>query len=123
MITPIKEEVALPSVAGRMEMTHADFQHACQVELARLQEYHLCDNRLVYLLCEAVRCSRECCDIATRNLKVPIRTNTPTPLEQRIAELEKVLSDMLKECNTPGSDWLATSWLRNRIESVLKGEK
>ena len=55
----------LDSVAGRMEMTHADFQNACQVELARLQKDHLCDNRLVHLLCEAVRCSRECCEIAT----------------------------------------------------------
>ena len=55
----------LPSVAGRMRMTHEDFQRACQVELGRLQEDHLCDNRLVHLLCEAVRCSRECCEIAT----------------------------------------------------------
>ena len=59
---------SLPSVAGRMEMTHADFQNACQVELGRLQEDQNCDNRLVQLLCEAVRCSRECCELAKKGL-------------------------------------------------------
>ena len=62
---------ALPSVAGRMEMTHIDFQHACQVMLMELQQDHLCDNRMVQLLCEAVRCSRECCELAKMNLQVP----------------------------------------------------
>lgn len=50
----------LPSVAGQMEMTHEAFESACRVKLAELQENHLlCDNSLFYLLCEAVRCSRE----------------------------------------------------------------
>ena len=61
----------LPSVAGCMEMTHADFQNGCQVELARLQADPLCDSRLVYLLCEAVRCSRECCKLVEMNLDPP----------------------------------------------------
>lgn len=76
-LAPAAGSAPLPSVAGRMEMTHADFQRACQVELGRLQEDHLCDNRLVYLLCEAVRCSRECCDLATRNLRVPNDQDQP----------------------------------------------
>lgn len=54
----------LPSVAGRMEMTHEDFQWACQMELGRLQEDPNCDNHIVHLLCEAYRCSRECCELA-----------------------------------------------------------
>ncbi len=58
----MNENYEVPSVAGRMEMTHSDFQWACQVMLK--QEKIMPDNRLVYLLCEAVRCSRECCDIA-----------------------------------------------------------
>lgn len=68
----------LPSVAGHMSMTHADFQQACQVELGRLQEDHLCDNRLVHLLCEAVRCSRECCEIAQSKI-----ASAPDLLKQR----------------------------------------
>lgn len=70
-LAPASGSAPLPSVAGRMEMTHADFQRACQLELGRLQEDPNCDTRLVYLLCEAVRCSRECCDIATLKLRVP----------------------------------------------------
>ena len=58
----------LPSVAGRMEMTHESFQHACAVALRDLQDNPNCDTHLVFLICEAVRCSRECCDIATINL-------------------------------------------------------
>ena len=54
----------LPTVSGRMEMTHAAFQRACQVQLLHLQEIHFPDNGLVRVLCEAVRCSRECCEIA-----------------------------------------------------------
>lgn len=50
----------LPSVAGQMEMTHEAFESACRVKLAELQENHLLsDNSLFYLLCEAIRCSRE----------------------------------------------------------------
>jgi len=59
----------LPSVAGRMEMTHQDFQRACRVELERLQAEPSPDNALVRLLCEAVRCSRECCGLAKLALK------------------------------------------------------
>lgn len=60
----------LPSVAGRMEMTHADFQRACQLELGRLQEDPFCDNQVVHLLCEAVRCSRECCELVEAKVEV-----------------------------------------------------
>ena len=52
-------------------MTHADFQHACRVMLGELQENPNCDTRLVHLLCEGVRCSRECCDLAKMSLQVP----------------------------------------------------
>lgn len=61
---PAPTEPALPNVAGRMEMTHEQFQRACQVMIGEIQETALWDNRLVHLLCEAVRCSRECCDLA-----------------------------------------------------------
>lgn len=60
-------------VAGHMEMTHADFQRACRVELDRLQTDPNCDTRLIYLLCEAVRCSREACDLARVRLDQPER--------------------------------------------------
>ena len=60
----------LPSVAGCMEMTHEDFQRACQVELGRFQEDQNCDNAIVHLLCEAIRCSRECCALAQLALRV-----------------------------------------------------
>lgn len=63
----MSDAIDLPSVAGHMEMTHELFQRACQVELGRLQEDPNCDTRLVHLLCEAVRCSRECCQIATES--------------------------------------------------------
>lgn len=61
----------LPSVAGGMEMTHADFQRACRVMLGRLQEDPNCDTHLIHLLCEAVRCSRECCELANIGLPLP----------------------------------------------------
>ena len=52
-------------------MTHADFQRACQVMLGELQGNPNCDTRMVHLLCEAVRCSRECCDLVMRFFKTP----------------------------------------------------
>lgn len=54
----------LPSVAGRMEMTHGDFQRACRVALRDIQEQPNPDTSLLRLLCEAVRCSQECCELA-----------------------------------------------------------
>ncbi len=57
----------LPSVAGRMEMTHEDFQRACRVVIDEVQcgqsgqPWHAA---VITLLCEAVRCSRECCELA-----------------------------------------------------------
>lgn len=68
--TSVKWSGPLPSVAGRMEMTHQDFQRACAVALRDLQENPNCDTHLVHLLCEAVRCSRECCDLAKMPLYV-----------------------------------------------------
>ena len=62
----------LPTIAGRMEMTHEDFQRACAVALCELQENPNCDTALVHVLCEAVRCSRECCELATSSLRVPL---------------------------------------------------
>jgi len=66
MTTPTdKSEVSLPEVAGRMEMTHDHFQRACQVLIGHEQSNHIsCDTALVRVLCEAVRCSRECCELA-----------------------------------------------------------
>lgn len=52
-----------------MEMTHDDFQRACQVTLRDIQEDPCWgDTRLFYLLCEAIRVSRECCELAERAL-------------------------------------------------------
>lgn len=52
----------LPSVAGRMEMSHADFQRDCLHELEYMMQIPARNTDLVRLLCEAVRCSRECCE-------------------------------------------------------------
>jgi hypothetical protein len=64
LLTPTSS--ALPGVAGRMEMTHADFQRACAVAINDLQATGFEEIRapgVVHLLCEAVRCSRECCEL------------------------------------------------------------
>jgi len=61
----------VPSVAGRMEMTHRDFQRACQVALGELEKFPNGDVTLIDLLCEAVRCSRECCELAKSGIFVP----------------------------------------------------
>ena len=58
----------LPSVAGRMEMTHDDFQRACQVLLGEEQAKPLPNGAIIRILCEAVRCSRECCELAKSRL-------------------------------------------------------
>ena len=66
-----KAERPLPSVAGRMEMTHEDFQRACQVALGELEKFPNGDVTLIDLLCEAVRCSRECCELAKSGIFGP----------------------------------------------------
>ena len=73
-------------VAGRMEMTHADFQRACQLEIARLQEDLNCDTRLVYVLCAAVRYSRECCELAVGG------SHHPSELERQNAAMREALT-------------------------------
>lgn len=60
----------LPEVAGRMEMTHQFFQNACRLEIGRMQKLPNCDNAVIHLLCEAVRCSRECCELAKNSIKI-----------------------------------------------------
>ena len=65
--TDAQEAAALPSVAGRMEMTHADFQRACQVLIGEVNRGTFGDlwpPVILQVLCEAVRCSRECCERA-----------------------------------------------------------
>ena len=58
----------LPSVAGHMSMTHADFQNACLVALQDLERVPVPgpDRVITQLLCEAVRCSRECLATAAK---------------------------------------------------------
>lgn len=82
----------LPSVVGRMEMTHEAFQRACQVAIRDLQQEPQCQSHLVRIFCEAVRCSRECCEIAT------IRSDAAefTTLRTRLAEVEES-NRLLKE--------------------------
>lgn len=55
----------LPNVTGRMEMTHADFERACLVLLRDVQQDPHCHLGMIQVLCEAVRCSRECCNLSS----------------------------------------------------------
>ncbi len=58
----------LPSVSGHMEMTHEHFQIACRVLIKDEQDKgDFSDKTLVRVLCEAVRCSREACQLAKNN--------------------------------------------------------
>ena len=54
----------LPIVGGRtMLRTHADFERACLVLLESEQRKIEPDNAVIGVLCDAVRLSRECCDM------------------------------------------------------------
>ena len=81
-----------------MEMTHADFQHACRVMLGELQENPNCDTRLVHLLCEGVRCSRECCDLAKMSLQVP----NDADQRRRAKDARKEARRFRRPLNPPG---------------------
>jgi hypothetical protein len=54
----------LPSIAGRMEMSHEAFQQACREVIKNLNQCS--DSAVLQVLCEAVRCSRECCDLSSQ---------------------------------------------------------
>ena len=61
----------LPKVTGEMVMSHQDFQRACRVKIQDEQEKgELCDALTLWLLCEAVRCSEECCELAKAGLQI-----------------------------------------------------
>jgi len=49
----------LPTVAGRMECSNAEFEHRCLAHLEEEQQKLLPDTALIALLCDAVRCVRE----------------------------------------------------------------
>ena len=54
-------------VEGRMMLrTHLEFERACEVILADEQEKPSPDSHLVGVLCDAIRLSREACDMARR---------------------------------------------------------
>jgi hypothetical protein len=55
---------AMTRIEGRMTMPHAEFQQACQVEAGYLQQKINPDCAMIRLLREAVRCSRECVELA-----------------------------------------------------------
>lgn len=58
----------LPEVAGRMMLkSHAQFERQCRILLKEEQEKISPDNNLVDALCDAIRLSREHCDLATGN--------------------------------------------------------
>lgn len=75
--TPNKHlDSELPSITGRMASSHADFERACRVMLQDCYNDCCVDSRWIHILCEAVRCSRECCELsselqalASRNLE------------------------------------------------------
>ena len=56
----------LPTVVGKMSCSHADFQRGCLVLLRDVQQDPHCHLGLIQILCEAVRCSRECCDLSSQ---------------------------------------------------------
>jgi hypothetical protein len=80
----------LPSVAGRMEMTHQCFQRACQFEIGELQQDPNSNNAILGLLCEAVRCSRECCELAKTGLQIPSTFLTREQVQPLVDALEAV---------------------------------
>ena len=61
----------LPKVTGKMVMSHQDFQRACRVKIQEEQEKgELCDLSMLLVLCEAVRCSEECCELAKARMQI-----------------------------------------------------
>ena len=114
------EARSLPSVAGRMEMTHADFQRGCQLMLRNAQENPNCDTALVYLLCEAIRCSRECCEIATVRKQI---TFTASELEAMQRECSQ--QDVSETTSTVGDYAACKDVLRRVMQSagVMKQEE
>lgn len=91
----VKERNDLPIVAGRMEMTHKEFQQACRVLLAELQANPNCDNSVIRVICEAVRCSRECCDLAKSTLQI----DEWKPVVEAMEFLWTII------CNVSNGDW------------------
>lgn len=65
---PVKTELDLPQVAGRVMMiAHSDFERNCRLLLQKEQEKaDRGDSALIWILCEAVRLSREHCDAMTQ---------------------------------------------------------
>ena len=77
------------TVAGRMEMSHAQFQQACETVLDELQREVNPNNAVVRLLCEALRCSRENIELAKTALLIP--TDAPASPGVRAA-LEAIIA-------------------------------
>lgn len=63
----------LPAVGGRKltEWTVADFERNCRIQIRDEQEKPDCDNRLIAVLCNAVRLAREQTDLMTNQLTIP----------------------------------------------------
>lgn len=56
----------IAEVAGRrISMSHGDFERACLALIHDIQQDPHCHLGLIHILCEAVRCSRECCDLSS----------------------------------------------------------
>lgn len=54
-----RQRLVLPSVAGRMEGSNAEFERRCLIYLAEEQDKLIPDNALITLLCDGVRLARE----------------------------------------------------------------
>jgi len=107
----------LQSVAGPMEMTHLGFQHACQVAITEMLENPIsCDSHLVSLLCEAVRCSRECCEIATSQDKALAAGERKGRIEGLLEAVEYL------ENAEPSSRAGHLIELNRRLESAVKSK-
>lgn len=97
-------------------MTHKAFQRACQLIINNEQESIRPDNALVKVLCEAVRCSRECCEIAGGSESKVAIDILKSQLRESVGELGKFREAMEREKSPKWSEHLKS--LADTLDSI-----